>query len=135
MSPIAIHFDMMLEPEEQTRIGAKKSIRDEMRVMRLLSAYRDKCEMLVMQSQIVTALELELAPFRDKRGIGGYIDDMRNERNAALKEANTLRDALHRIVGPMTLDEVEKITYREALFYSRPGGVIIRGLDATEVKP
>lgn len=49
----------------------------------------------VAMRKLAEKLELELAPFRDtKRGIGGYIDDLRNERDAALKEAAMMFAAL-----------------------------------------
>lgn len=101
MSPISTHFDMLLEVEEQERIGATAAVREEMRVMRVLCAYREKCEEAIAaklswdaQSLRVAALEAELAPFRDKRGLGGYIDDMRTERNEALAEVASLRARL-----------------------------------------
>ena len=50
---------------------------------------------LLAYEDTIRALKAELAPFRDtKRGIGGYIDDLRNERDAALKEAAVMFAAL-----------------------------------------
>ena len=46
-------------------------------------------------------LERELAPFRGKRGIGGYIDDMRRERNTAQAQVAMLFAALEACDGKL----------------------------------
>ena len=83
MSNIATHFEMLMDPEEQERIGVTPERDEHMRVMRTLSAYQELREVIKEQQTRIGKLEAENISLTSQRDraikyfieFGMYVDE------------------------------------------------------------